>query len=205
MRASADRHGPPGTDPRPYRPRPDKSRSAADRPNERGRVPYKKGNLISGPSRDPKKIAQIAAAQDEASDSGQEQDQYEHDQSEGDYASFQEEEADSLEDSDAENLDVLQAFPIQLSSVQPQALTHEDDPSPMVISTLSKSLDAVQVSSAQRAGGNRPMMPEGISQEDMETPLSEAVHKGFRNVRNTPHNDPVGHAGGLSFLLFSCS
>lgn len=45
------------------------------------------------------------------------------------------------------------------------------------------------------------MMPEGISQEDMETPLSEAVHKGFRNVRNTPHNDPVGKVLNAQFTM----
>ncbi len=51
------------------------------------------------------------------------------------------------------------------------------------------------------AGGNRPVMPEGISQEEMETPLSEAVHKGFRNVRNSPHNDPVGKVLNAQFTL----
>ena len=45
------------------------------------------------------------------------------------------------------------------------------------------------------------MMPEGISQEDMETPLSEAVHKGFRNVKNTPHNDPVGKVLNAQFTM----
>ena len=45
-----DRNGPSGTGPRPDRPRPEKSRFAADKPDERGRAPYKKGNLISGPA-----------------------------------------------------------------------------------------------------------------------------------------------------------
>ena len=199
VRRYDSRQGNTGTGYRPDRPRLEKSRFSANKPEERGRTPYRKGSLISGPDRDPKKVARITAAQDEAS--GSDPEQHDHAQSEEEYESFQEQDVDSADESETDDVDLLQAFPIQLSVMQPQTLDSRDDSSPMVISTIAKSVDGVHVSAAQRTGGNRPVMPEGISQEEMETPLSEAVHKGFRNVRNSPHNDPVGKVLNAQFTL----
>ncbi|KAK9822743.1 hypothetical protein WJX74_002548 [Apatococcus lobatus] len=77
------------------------------------------------------------AAQDEAS--GSDPEQHDHAQSEEEYESFQEQDVDSADESETDDIDLLQAFPIQLSVMQPQTLDSRDDSSPMVIFTIAKS------------------------------------------------------------------
>ena len=77
-RKVTDRHGSTGTGvQRSDKPRPEKSRLAG---NPDGRAPFVKGSLILGPSRNPKKEARLAAAQEQATESDSEQEpQCEHD------------------------------------------------------------------------------------------------------------------------------